>query len=250
MGENINLLNELCDGLSEDHASGKKDRTDGHHASGCSGIVRGKQCGACMRKSYFDITGEKETNDTSEGAKLKMRIGNVLHKDFQEILIKKHPDMICEKLHSLKIDGLVLPLVGSPDGIIPSLNTGMEIKTVYGKNQWWEIENIGARAEAIMQCQCYIKLTGVPVWQIMYIDRGDGMRKKFDVSWQPEIWDSMVIRWKKLEDFLKNQEVPPREYNDDQWQCSIKNGRSYCSYSNRCGVVPLPEKVKKSKKGE
>ena len=247
MNENINFLNDISDQIAEDFDKGKP-RAEGHHASGCSAVIDGKVEGACLRQTYFKMTNETQTNPTPDGSKLKILFGNLIHNSFQQALMKKYPDMVCEKLHSLKLEGMDLPVVGSPDGFSPSLNTGVELKSTYGAG-FYALEKEGAKIEHIMQCQCYIKLTGIPVWQVVYIARDSAMRRKFDVVEQPSLWKSMIERWKALEKHLKDKTVPPRDYTDDTWHCSIKPGLgSYCPFANRCGVVPLPEKVKKSKK--
>lgn len=134
----------------------------------------------CRRKIYYNKTGEKQSNPIGLPSLLKMRWGNILHDDIQQILIKQGILESHEILKSIEYNGLTWRY--KYDGIV---NDGgerylLELKTVYASG-WKSIED-KPKEEHVLQAISYMIFENINNAIILYAGRDNAFLKQHKVQ--------------------------------------------------------------------
>lgn len=204
----INILDEHI--LSKESAR----KTTGHYPSSASCVVNGEVQGSCLRQQFYQFTFLEPSNPPEAGALWKFAMGNVIHDLVAKWLKEAGHKMETEVAFKQNIPGLRLPVSGRIDNIIEikGKRIGIEVKSKFGRGMD-EIKKNGARIEDILQVQPYMNCYGLDTFIMFYIARDSAYRLQFLAFPDKVLWEGIVERWKKLEEYLDKKEVPPRDYS-------------------------------------
>ncbi len=242
----------------------KEDERDAHYPSSAS-IKRkvipkkGEDSvyGACLLAEWRKWRKIPETNPPTVNTLQKFAWGTIFHNWITEILKKEClaggylRSLENEVSFALPVAGLTYPVKGRIDNIL-NKNVILEIKSSFGKFFFARsgLIAVGPRKGSLMQTLCYLKAREDLEYAILlYIARDVGFKMQYNVyrkgnsiivtHWEkgqeirneyPEItWDAMIERWAELEDYLKNDKEPPRDF-----QFKTKYPCCYCPFYSMC----------------
>jgi CRISPR/Cas system-associated exonuclease Cas4 (RecB family) len=198
------------------------------------------------------MTGTGATNPPDEAARVKMAMGNGIHKIIQDILhgSDKVKVIESEKCKEAELNGL--QFIYYVDAIIEIDNKKyiVEIKSTYASG-WNSIEK-DPKSDHVDQLMAYMELEKVDRGILIYIGRDNGYMVEYAFAKTKEIQKRLLDRLdklKKLRDDIRDSRIPDRDYSmvfkrvgaglsesftkdkkkyKSDWQCR------YCQYKDKC----------------
>lgn len=190
--------------------------------------------GKCLRMAYYMCMGFKEDTDIPVSNKLVMKTGDYVENMLLDIF--ESNNILVDK--GVKFEVSKYKLYGKIDGILNINNSevGLEIKTI-GSNPVMCSEIFGSQAKPgfpkwthLFQTllYCYAFIDRLSKFKLLYIRRDFGSIKEFDISIEPidgiiyPLVNGVIVRsftvndilkrYILLDNFIKSNTVPPREY--------------------------------------
>jgi hypothetical protein len=230
---------------------------------------------ACRRQLYYKWMETPKTNPPSAGAMWKMEMG----KRAEDIItswaewakergeIKSYDTQVHYRVHP---DGLANPIGLRFDWLIDG-EMGVELKTSFGRGIK-EIQKTGyPKEEHMAQVLCYIKLTPIKMFKLIYFGRDNGYRTEFTIT---DHEDGLIVNGTlyelNIDDYIANLvdvelaldagKKPDRDYQvaikggeirdkfqaanvmyNSDWQCR------YCDFRDRCWSPVVQQSIETGK---
>lgn len=216
----------------------RKDRTVVNHwPSNASCIVDEKIVGRCLRSQWYTWKGFKPSNPFDLNARWTMMMGRAIHSELQHIFKKFKIPTGSEVPAKAGVQRLENPISGRVDLMFrPYMDLqkfhhdmwyGLEIKSTYGRaiiDPAYGIKYTGPMKHHLCQILPYMVIKGIPFY-ILYLARDTGWRICFELTYNEEdsmlycegkptdvTWHGIIDRWELLERYLKEEEIPQREF--------------------------------------
>lgn len=210
----------------------------GFHPSGASCVLKNEYgeeeaVGKCMRDSYWSHKSVKPSNPMGARGKRICDVGNMV----ERAEVNRYKEMGIWRGNNVKFIDNDHGLSGEVDAFvfdeIAKKIIGVEIKSGYGYQfQSAVIGKPGRKGKPkldhLMQVMLYENyFTEIPLFKMVYIDRGNAARAEFDVTLNKKTGAAIVDgkpfmegltvpailhRYEKLDEYLKDGAVPPRDY--------------------------------------
>ena len=265
----INLLERIDNYLISYDSHKRKS----HYPSQASIMTADGVIGKCNRAQWYGWKKYKPTNPPTASGMWKMKMGDSIHAYIARWI--REMGYQVEEEHSFEHNHnkLKYPISGRLDNIIvfPKIDKfyGVEIKTGYSNFFTNTKDGVGKcnkpRLSDLLQVCIYLNcLPDLAGMYMIYVARDNALRYQFYID-RDNIgvnFNDIISRWKQLEYFIDNSQLPPRdyiiEYNDDkkealyadylkgskakkpqslkQWSAK-HNGDwscSYCGYRDEC----------------
>ena len=257
----LKLIDEMLEAKDRRELDSKK-RTS-HHPSGYSD---------CMRKMFFDWTNFPVSNYRTATDIYKILAGKWIHQGFAELLKELYGDRVQTEVEfTYEHPDLQYPIHGFMDNVIviDGVLIGIELKTSFGRGIVSIAKTGRPKDEHLNQTKIYLALNEViSSFSLPYLGRDSFYRTEFEVFLNErdrKAFTKIVVeRFKKLENYVNNLEVPDREFHaivkdgeikdkiqkdgimyKSDWQCL------YCVYRDSCYTkerdsmsICIPEKLK------
>jgi hypothetical protein len=204
-----------------------------YYPSSASCKVNGKVVGQCLRKQFFQRTGEKGKPDT-----YRLYLTQQLGKAFEIAFLRgyKAKGLLKGDDVPFKVWVCGLEISGRLDGLT-KLDEIIECKSAYGKAFFYAIGK-KPNPEHLCQIMVYLACLGKKVALLPYGSRDDTAKRqgyrltKADIEREGILFSRIIQRWKTLEACIKANEWPDRDFNYEDWQCG------YCAYRKKCYRSP------------
>ena len=210
----------------------------GFHPSGSSCVIKNEYnedevIGKCMRDSYWSHKSVKPTNPMNSRGRRITSVGSMVERWETD----RYKEMGIWRGNNIKFIDSDNDISGEVDGFVYDKKAdciiGIEIKTGYGyKFQSDVIGKPGRKGKPkldhLMQVMLYMNyFRNIPLFKIVYIDRGNAARAEFDITIDKKTGSALVDgkqyhkdltipaiihRFKQLEEYLDDGAVPPRDY--------------------------------------
>jgi len=187
------------------------------------------EIGSCLRKVWYSY---KYPQEVKPDLIKVFEVGNIMH-DFIRDVLRSEKNPHIELLKSelpVKIDIDDFVIAGRIDNLLLVKENGksvlVEVKSV--KNITFQQR---PSDHHLMQLQFYMYVTNVHSGILLYIDKTTLQTKAFDIVYDEEVAKKIVDRFKQLNKFLRNRELPPEEaklVNEMNWMCR------FCEYRDKC----------------
>lgn len=224
------------------------------YPSGIGAEVDGIHVGKCKRALYYDLSGVDKTNPMGAPSLFKCNVGDLIHEYLDKLLCvhlesEGYEDRGSENPVQWEEDGLGFPFSGRMDYLYKSPEgkyVAVEWKSTYGRG-FDVIKKNGVKIENLIQCCCYLNNPVYPLEKVLlvYVGRDSGYIIGFEVSkceqglkiekmgtsevtFCPLKFEHILESCKVVEQCVKEQILPKKDYDDKAWQCA------YCSYLDRC----------------
>lgn len=210
----------------------------GFHPSGASCIIKNEYeedetIGKCLRASYWAFKCVKPTNPMNARGCRITSVGRMV----ERWEVDRYKEMGIWRGNNIKFIDTDNNLSGETDAFIYDEKSkkiiGIEIKSGYGYK--FQSEVIGKpgrkgkpKLDHLMQVMLYMNyFKNIPLFKIVYIDRGNAARAEFDITIDKKTGSALVDgkpyheditvpailhRYKKLGECLDDGAVPPRDY--------------------------------------
>ncbi len=185
-------------------------KTGCYHPSAISG---------CKRALYYDRIGTEPKSCWNFETLMFFDLGHALHDMVQKRLEDELPGFQPEVTVSFE----ELKLYGHCDGVFGEQDWVLEIKTT-GSSTFNSM--IRPKSDHVKQIHCYMAGLDIPRCQLVYVNRDNGLLKKFNVYWDDEVWQGIVETISSIEEAVKNNEPPLREIS--RWTCRT------CKFKHEC----------------
>lgn len=86
----------------------------------------------------------------------------------------------------------------------------------------------GPKREHVLQLTLYMYLTGIRAGMLLYENKNTQHMKEFYIPYDVETAREIVNQVKYVNDFVDRRELPPREYDQTDFQCRYCNYNKYC----------------------
>lgn len=187
------------------------------------------EAGSCLRKVYYSYKIPKET----EQDLIKIfQVGHMFH-DFIEDVLKSEKTPEIELLESevpFKIEEEGFIISGRIDNIIlvklDNKKVLLEIKSTSSLKYTEEPND-----RDVMQLQLYMHHTKIHNGMILYLEKNTLQAKWFNVDYNENIAGETIERFKILDKYLVNNQLPEPEARIDiekEWMCKNCNYREEC----------------------
>ena len=215
-------------------------KTTSFYPSSASCLIGKEVVGECLRKQYWRWKGEPILGDQTYRGWLAMRLGSAYEKAFLEGYWAQGLLKATDYPFYRVIMGL--PISGRLDGLTKKGEI-IECKSVYGKAFYMRpAESVMNRPkpEHLCQIMVYLAALGLDICILPYGSRDDTGRRqgyrltKKDIEREGILFIKIIQRWKQLKFCLEMNELPPRDYDYENWQCK------YCGYRKLCYQQPKP----------
>lgn len=201
------------------------------YPSDASCEVQGKIIGRCLRYQFWRWNNEPFAEPMTYRSWISMVFGAA----YDDAFMKAY--RACGLLKGAEVPFRVhvmgLNIHGRIDGLTKN-NIILECKTAYG---WKFNKELATEADEnnLVQIMLYMGILGMDTCCLAYGSRdntgtrvGHRLRKR-DIEAKGILLIKILIRWKKLQDFIKTGILPPRDFDiNKNWQCR------YCVYMNKC----------------
>lgn len=224
----------------------------------------------CRRAIIYGKNGTKPSNPPDNASLFKMRMGDIIHDNIQELLKEKGLLESAEIHKNTHYNGLEFNYFY--DGIINLSEDWrgiLEIKTIYA-NGFRSIEK-EPKPEHVLQCLSYMIFENIDKAIILYIGRDNGFMLQYELRLNNEIevlfidgketryheqWLEKVAQLKAVKLYHLAGELPPRDYSmvfknangviSDEFQKDNQKYKSdwrcqYCSFKDICWAKELEE---------
>ena len=210
----------------------------GFHPSGASCVIKNEYgeeevVGKCLRDSYWAHKSVKPSNPMNARGRRITSVGNIV----ERWEVDRYKEMGIWRGNSIKFIDQTTNISGEVDAFVYDSKLkhiiGVEIKSGYGYR--FQSEVIGKpgkkgkpKLDHLMQVMLYMNyFRNIPLFKIVYIDRGNAMRAEFDITIDKKTGAALVDgkpykedltipailhRFEVLDGFLKDGAVPPRDY--------------------------------------
>lgn len=244
-----NLINEMDKVISSD----TPHKRTGHYPSDVLN---------CSRAIIYSWKNLSPSDPISFGGFYKMRIGDCIHDMLTDIIIKTATLENIETEVEIKIQPprLSYEIRGRLDMIFDyeGEKIGAEIKTSYGRGIVEIMKTGRPKEEHVAQCICYMEMTGINKFILLYLGRDNAYRTQFLVHKHNDkyycnglelkiTFNRILDKLYYIEKHLNDDTIPDREYNvcirnfeivqkyiekgmnyNTSWQCSYCKYKSYC----------------------
>jgi len=226
----------------------KPQRAQTHHrpSSARIEVEKGEVYGQCLRAQFYSWKNEPETNPPDLSGLFNFYMGHIIEDMYEEGLKLEKKNYTREYPFQVDI-GLKNILSARMDFIMheEGKDYGVELKTGYGQGISRTKAKGLPKENYILQMMLYYKYCPLNPYKIenptyardsfyrlpfVLIGRDDGTftigsHKGFrDIPWT---CDMLLESWVKLEDYLKTDTLPPKDYQGT-WNCN------YCAYRDKC----------------
>lgn len=255
--KDINLINLLYEQTLKDEEESARKRKPRHYPSSACAMVKGKFQGHCRRATWFDWHGFEKTNPMDAPALFKVNVGNLIHDSLSATLERglkrlgyEQEGLGAEVEFHWTPPGLKFEVSGRMDHVFvgpDAKRLKAEWKSTYGRGADF-IKRDGPKVEHLIQCRLYLDQPEYPTEDIFLvyaardsgymfgylIEREDGgllvrHQGSSKVEVVPVDLQGFLDATAYLEEFIVSGDVPPRDYEDSDWQCR------YCSFARMCG---------------
>lgn len=158
---------------------------------------------------YLEKRAEKPHDDTMDNAQL---FGILLEPVLRDVYNRRHRSTEVQKPEHLLQHPKHAFIIGNPDGLVVGANRGWEAKTARTDRGWGEPGTDQIPQEYLIQCQHYMVLTAIPVWDVSVLIGGQDYRE-YQVAADPELHEMIV---EAEHDFW--QRVQRGEPPDPDWE--------------------------------
>lgn len=218
----------------------------------------------CKRKLYYKKMNIPASNPTPLHSYIKFAMGDAVHEKLQNILSKIIYFKKCEVFQEKELYGLkwVYRLDGS--FLVVSNEYILEIKSIYGTDNYNDLP----KDDNIIQLFSCMLLENKEYGDLLYICRDTGFIEEFIFTLDDlkskygEIYKKHLNKIKELKKCIEEKKEPDRDYelylkNDNgiikesfqkdnvkyktPWQCSKKEGNTYCQWRDLCWSKELEE---------
>jgi len=218
--------------------SKKKDfKVQEHHHPSSARVAIGDKIvcgvGGCLRAQYWNWMGVEPTNPINLNGLHNVTIGHAYEDWYEEglkILGKEYQREVAFKADI----GLKYQMSGRIDFLVKEDNgwEGVELKTSYGRGMDYYKKTKKPKESYLLQMLCYFEYLEKPikVFHNPVFARDNFYRTTFKIEKGKTeyTFKQIVASWRELEGFLERKELPPRDFNDKDYQCR------YCAYKNKC----------------
>ena len=173
----------------------------------------------CKRAIYYDRIGIEPKSCWNFETLMFFDLGHALHDMVQKRLMDAIPGFQPE----VTVDFKELNIYGHCDGVFAEQDWVLEIKTI-GSSGFGSL--IRPKKDHVMQMHCYMAGLDIPRAQLVYVNRDNGMLRKFDVFFDDEVWAKCVAVISTVEEAIEANEPPPKELN--KWVCRT------CKFKHEC----------------
>ena len=288
------FITVLDDVLKEEEKQRGPSKDFRHHPSSASNVLeagskwsdKGESVtGACLRNIFYRATNQPETNPKKMSTKLQAGFGDAIHGWLLSKLQKsKKLTIQSESAGKVTVEPLTNIVSFRLDGLVTYQGDmgGLEIKTSQNFGLARMLKKGGPRPYDILQVMTYFATNPLIRWfALVYVCRDTGFWVEYHM-WrdpktgkfmlegiypekQPEsieglTFEGVVDRWKAVEAYVANKELPPRDYqavlnkDGEVTDKRTKNGVDYetdfrckyCEFQTHCWS--LPDALEKSKK--
>lgn len=211
-------------------AHGTSRPTTSFYPSSASCIIGKTVVGKCLRQQYWEWKNEPASQKQSYRSWLSARLGSAFEKAFLEGY--RAQGLLKAADYPFRITVMGLPISGRLDGLTVK-NEVIECKSAYGKAFFYSVGK-EPNAEHLCQIMVYLAVLGLDTCLLPYGSRDDtgkrqGYRiRKKDLEAKGILFIKIIHRWKKLQECLNSNTLPPRDFQIDDWQCR------YCHYQHLC----------------
>lgn len=213
------------------HKNSKKPfQSKSFYPSEASCVVDKEIIGACLRKQYYRWIGMPPSEGTTYRTHLSAKLGDRC----EEVFLDLYQQMGLLKGRALpfKCTVMGLNISGKLDGLTKEGEI-IECKSAYGRAFAYSV-CYSPKKDHLCQIILYMACMGIDSCIIPYLCRDDtAIRAGYRMS-KKEIEATgitvigILSRWKKLQQMLKDNITPEREFIRSAWQCR------YCQYKTHC----------------
>lgn len=137
---------------------------------------------------YLEKRAEKPHDDTMDNAQL---FGILLEPVLRDVYNQRHPGALVQKPEHMLRHPKHGFIVGNPDGLAAGAKRGWEGKTARTDRGWGEPGSDQIPQEYLIQCQHYMVLTLLPVWDVSVLIGGQDYRE-YEVPADRELHEMLV----------------------------------------------------------
>lgn len=209
----------------------------GFHPSSASCVIKNEYdedevVGKCLRANYWSFKAVAPTNPMTARGHRITSVGSMV----ERWEVDRYKEMGIWRGNNVKFQDMDNNISGEVDAFVWDKSkkeiVGVEIKTGYGYQ--FETDIIGKtrkgkpKMDHTMQTMLYLNFfRNVPLFKLVYIDRGNAARVEFDVTLDKKTGEGLVDgkslaigltvpaiihRYKTLDGMLKDGVLPPRDY--------------------------------------
>ena len=185
------------------------------------------EAGDGLRKIYFRRTEEPYTEKSDPRFSVILEFGNVIHGMIENMyktsgLYLGHEVRIYDK--ESKVSGRIDIVIKEDEQMVP-----VEIKSI--STRGWSYIKKAPKPEHVAQVTIYMKELGADHGYIHYMDKNDCSQMVWRVEYDQEEYERIVYRFKKVEKFVEDGELPPK---CDGCKSPTGYPAEYCRWRGRC----------------